>query len=236
MIIYKVTNLINNKIYIGQTTRSLKKRWNCHQYKSTSALYFAIKKYGRDNFKIEEIERVNTLDELNKREEYYINLYNCYKPIGYNVACGGKNFNRTPEIRKKISEGLKGRTISKETREKISKTLTGRKLPIEVIEKLKRRVPYMTGKKHSDEVKLKMSLAKKGKPHPHSKETCRKLSFSQKSKKPILCINNNTIYYCIKEAARQLNLHRENIRKVLYNKRKHTGNYKFIFVNEDLNG
>ena len=65
-IIYKVTNLVNNKIYIGQTERTLKERWEQHKYKEGCRhLHNAILKYGAYNFKIEEIENVpiEDLDE-----------------------------------------------------------------------------------------------------------------------------------------------------------------------------
>lgn len=59
MIIYKITNLINNKIYIGLTTCSLKERWNNHRHCVKSDprhLYCSMRKYGIENFKIEQID------------------------------------------------------------------------------------------------------------------------------------------------------------------------------------
>jgi group I intron endonuclease len=57
MLIYLITNLLNNKQYIGQTTQSLEKRWQRHCWKSTSKnsmpICHAISKYGKENFKIE---------------------------------------------------------------------------------------------------------------------------------------------------------------------------------------
>ncbi len=59
MIIYKITNIINNKIYIGKTEKSLNKRWSGHIAKSRkniiSVLHNAILKYGKENFKIERV-------------------------------------------------------------------------------------------------------------------------------------------------------------------------------------
>ena len=82
--IYKITNLINNKIYIGQTSRTVDIRWQEHQrnmcddkYKNIT-LYKAFNKYGINNFDIKIIEEVdNSL--LNEREEYWIRTYNSYK-------------------------------------------------------------------------------------------------------------------------------------------------------------
>lgn len=92
--IYKITNTINNKIYIGQTRYTIQKRWteHCSVYnKLDYPLYKAIRKYGQDNFIIEEIEQIS--DELlNEREIYWIDFYHSYAPLGYgyNVTLGGE--------------------------------------------------------------------------------------------------------------------------------------------------
>lgn len=97
--IYKVTNLINGKIYIGQTVQSVKDRWYRHCGKSGLSkgemqTHFkrAILKYGKENFKVETIEEVdrNLLDE---REIYWISYYNSNK-IGYNSTKGGYGFQK----------------------------------------------------------------------------------------------------------------------------------------------
>ena len=75
-IIYKISNSINDKVYIGQTVRTIKKRFACH---IGSALknefpdnYFhrAIRKYGKDCFKIEQIDEADSKEELNEKEKY----------------------------------------------------------------------------------------------------------------------------------------------------------------------
>ena len=95
MIIYKITNIINNKVYIGLTTVSLKERWTNHK---TSArvgvkrhLYNSMRFYGIDKFVIEQIDSANSLEELGAKERYYINLYNSRDPnVGYNITAGGE--------------------------------------------------------------------------------------------------------------------------------------------------
>ena len=85
MYIYKTTNLINSKIYIGQQTH---KRWS--YLGSGKILKLAIKKYGRENFKKEIIEICNSIEELNEKEIYWIKIFNSIdKNIGYNIAFGG---------------------------------------------------------------------------------------------------------------------------------------------------
>ena len=94
MIIYKITNLIDQKIYIGLTTCTLKERWQNHKgcVKSDPRhLYRSMRKYGIENFKIEIVEETDSLEKLAQLEDYYINLYNSRDPnIGYNLSAGGQ--------------------------------------------------------------------------------------------------------------------------------------------------
>ena len=93
--IYKITNLINNKCYIGQTTKSIEERWNQHKndafrkkrYTYNYPLYRAFRKYGFENFSFEVIEKCK-ISELNDKEIYWINFYNSYHN-GYNQTLGG---------------------------------------------------------------------------------------------------------------------------------------------------
>lgn len=95
MIIYKITNLINGKIYIGQTIVELAKRFHAHVAASNRAqnktpIYRAMRKYGKQNFIIEQIDQAKDRDELNKKEIYWIKELNTKDPnVGYNLADGG---------------------------------------------------------------------------------------------------------------------------------------------------
>lgn len=92
--IYKITNLINKKVYIGQST-NIERRWNEHRKRIDDPkmkhypLYRAFKKYGIDNFSFEVVEKCNT-KELNELEKFYIQQYNCVVPLGYNCTLGGE--------------------------------------------------------------------------------------------------------------------------------------------------
>lgn len=88
MYIYKITNKLNGKIYVGQTKFSVEKRFKQHA-KADSVIGSAIRKYGIENFNVEVIETCKTFTELNEREIFWIDFYNCKVPNGYNVADGG---------------------------------------------------------------------------------------------------------------------------------------------------
>lgn len=94
--IYKITNQVNGKIYIGQST-NIKRRWReeKHNAFSESSNEYdcyrskAFRKYGLENFTFEVIEECVT-EKLNERERYWADYYDSYTPKGYNVAiCGG---------------------------------------------------------------------------------------------------------------------------------------------------
>ena len=98
--IYKITNNINQKVYIGQTIMAPMQRWQKHKsdgkLNKPYPLYNAMKKYGIDNFSFEVLEEVS-IEELNEKERYYINLYNSYinfeNSNGYNATLGGSTGN-----------------------------------------------------------------------------------------------------------------------------------------------
>lgn len=117
-IIYKATNLINGKVYIGQTIKKFKKRIIEHisaaKNNTGYVLHNAISKYGQENFKWEILKRCD-VDDLNNEEVLYIKKYNSYygNNCGYNMTFGGD------------SKGI----TTLETREKIRQSKLGKKNP-----------------------------------------------------------------------------------------------------------
>ena len=91
--IYKITNKLNGKIYIGKTTKTIEERYkeHCNDYmkdrNENRPLYRAMKKYGIKNFSIEEIEECSTSNS-SERETYWIEYYNSFSN-GYNATRGG---------------------------------------------------------------------------------------------------------------------------------------------------
>jgi group I intron endonuclease len=161
--IYKIVNKINDKIYIGQTTKSLDERWKQHKKKGSNCRYLknAFEKYGINNFNF--IMICVCFDEyLNKYEIEYINKFNSMAPNGYNLREGGKSGRQHEDTKNKISETLKNRTDifnskaqlgkhhTQETKMKISKKLKGRKDFV-------RNTQSWLGKTHTEESKKIMS-------------------------------------------------------------------------------
>ena len=97
--IYIIKNTINDKVYIGQTSRNIYCRWKQHINAALRGenqgvvLYNAMRKYGTENFYFEQIEECN-LKEIDDREIYWIQQYNSLTPNGYNVRHGGEDVGR----------------------------------------------------------------------------------------------------------------------------------------------
>lgn len=168
--IYLTTNLLNNKIYIGQTNAKRKSYIG-----GGDLLKKAIKKYGKDNFKREIIVEgefnQKLIDEL---EIHYINLFNSTNSkIGYNLKPGGygniKGFKMSEEAKKKIGLASTGRKrtyiITEELRHAYGNGNRGRKQSKGEIERRSKSISKsLTGKKLSEAHKTNLSTASKNKP------------------------------------------------------------------------
>lgn len=119
--IYKITNNINKKVYIGLTCRDIHRRWIEHcsrarQENNNFYLHNAIKKYGENNFTIEILDKTTSIEELNQLEQKYIKLYHSNdKQYGYNLTLGGegkKGF-EWEEIRALWDKGYSVKEIAK---------------------------------------------------------------------------------------------------------------------------
>lgn len=119
MVIYKITNLINGKLYIGQTTRSIQTRFNGHmsdmRKNKTTPICNALRLYGKDNFQIEVIAMASTKEELNRLERFYIQEFNSLKPSGYNIEIGGSNVFISSKGIKQSQDWIEKRTAPRRT-------------------------------------------------------------------------------------------------------------------------
>lgn len=206
MIIYKITNKINGKVYIGQTVRSLKERFaeHCKPSSECVALIKAIKKYGKRNFKLEILHKAVDLVELNEKEEFYIKLYNSAdKKFGYNCNLGGKNRLHTEETKNKIRLahlGKKRKPFTKEHRKKLSLANRKRK-----------------GEKRTLEARINCSLAAGAKPF---------VVFQKNINKKIGVWLSQTL------CAEQLNINKSKISACLLGRRNSHKGYTFKYVGE----
>lgn len=160
-IIYLIRNLVNGKVYVGQTDRTLRKRWtnHCSDAKNVPStfLHRAINKYKRESFSIELLETVD-IGLLDEAEIKWIAHYESFtdRTKGYNLTAGGggiRGMKHTDEAKAKISAAHSGdkhyffgKTHLEETKKLISEASKG--------------IPK------SDEAKANMSAAQKGKPKP----------------------------------------------------------------------
>lgn len=145
--IYKTTNILNGKIYIGQ--KKSDKFLHEEYLGSGKILLQSIRKNGKDKFTVELLEECNSAEELNDREKYWIKEHNSTNPdIGYNMSSGGY----VPVLYGEHN-GFFGKHHSEETREKFKqrKKLAGVEHP-------------MYGKHHSEAAKKLIGDKNRGRP------------------------------------------------------------------------
>lgn len=214
--IYKITNIINDKVYIGSSV-DVKNRIRHHKFHlsknthNSPKLQNAYNKYGSESFIYEIIEIVETKEMLLEREQFYIDSYVSYK-LGYNsrhIAEANYGLSPSAETRKKISDSLKGRVgsnkgkiVSDEVKTKISETKKG-------------KPSNRKGSKHSEDTKEKMSQLRKGikwnknytKPSEETKDKIRQTMIKKGlGGKPKPCKINGVIYDSAKIASITLNI------------------------------
>ena len=144
--IYCVTNLINGKQYVGQTTVNRNKVGHGQSLKG------AYNKYGKEQFSYERVcVNIPNRETLNYLECFWISVCNTIAPNGYNIESGGSDKGEVSQsTRLKLKISMKGKKISLETRLKISLANKGVK-------------NSFYGKKHTPESLLKISAANIGK-------------------------------------------------------------------------
>ena len=197
--VYKITNTVNGKAYIGISVHEPeKRRIKAHlSGRGNRIIAKAVEKYSKDAFTYEVLE-ANVFDEfLPDLEIAYIEKFNTVAPHGYNLTSGGSHAIPSAETRRKISESKRGeknpnfgKPRSAETRHKMSKAQKGQKRKplsaehrskLHSVESRRKMSETKRGRKHSAETRRKMSEAKRGR--KHSAETRRKMSEAQRGEK-----------------------------------------------------
>lgn len=161
IILYRIICQTNSKIYVGQTSRPLTTRFQEHishaiQGMTTCRkLYAAIRKHGKENFYAELLSTVETEQDANQLEKFYISQFNSIKN-GYNLQEGGYNGKPSEETRKLMSEsrlgeknGMFGKSHTTESKNQISL-------------KKKGQPSFWKGKTIPQEVRDKISDSRKG--------------------------------------------------------------------------
>lgn len=159
--VYVVTNKVTGKLYVGQTTQGVAKRWAGHTKRSServSLLTRAIAKYGVNAFTIRVVDTADTQEELDTKEIHWIHTLGTISPVGYNLTEGGKGGKMSPEAVEKNRQAHLGKKRTPESVEKFRAVMTGRKLTPEHVEKVRRT---HIGRKRSDVARANMSAAAK---------------------------------------------------------------------------
>ena len=204
MLVYKLTNRTNSKVYIGQTVRSLDERLSEHVRKGNGIIGKAIAKYGIENFDAEVLCAAETVDELNAKEIEYIAAFACIAPSGYNQCDGGGN-----------TKGYRHRESSK------------RKMAVSKREKfVGERNPFY-GKRHTDEARRKMSEKRKGMAHL-TEEQIRTLRESHRTRK-VVNLDTGEIFRSVNEAAEVYGAKPTHITRVCRGRRKRTAGYRWEY-------
>lgn len=216
--VYCHKNKINGKIYIGITCQKPENRWrNGNGYMNNKYFFRAIQKYKWHNFSHEILYANLEKAEAEQLEIDIIKEYDSTNPSkGYNIALGGNGTEKfTDDIKKKISNALKGHEISEETKQKISKSKIGKKsskkgckLTSEQIEKNRMshlgQVPWNKGKIWSKSEKARFGG------------------------KAIKCVELNKVFRSAHEASEELNIDFSSICKCRRGTQKTAGRYHFI--------
>lgn len=180
--IYLITNIINGKKYVGQTVKTIEKRFKEH-LKATfienrkSIICSAIRKYDRDSFNIICLQDSIFIDNLDATEQYWIRYYDTFGENGYNATTGGNQCRISDKTKLKISVALKGIPKSEGHKKNLSEAQKG-------------KIGFLNsfyGKTHSEEtiaqIKETLKGQMSGKNNPfhgkcHSEESLKKMSIS----------------------------------------------------------
>ena len=167
-VVYLIVNLLNGKMYVGQTVQPLEVRFDQHS-RADTVIGNAIRHYSKKNFRYGVIKSCASKAELDKWEKFFIAALRCKAPNGYNLTDGGEGavgLKRTPEHNAKIAAAQKGKHLPPETCAKISLAVSGENnpnygKPMSDEHRAKIAAAHV-GKRHTNEARARMSVIKRG--------------------------------------------------------------------------
>lgn len=213
--IYVHINKITKKMYIGQT-KNYNRRCFPANYKGCIKFYYAIEKYGWENFDHIILIDNLTIEEANLLEEELIKKYNTIEE-GYNLKSGGLNNIYSEESKQKMSEAKKKPIICVETGQIYESELEIQKIFGYAVANISACCRHILHSAYG----YQWEFYEPGK--KYSKRT-------DKRKKAVFCIELNQTFNSAAEAARELNLQRPNISRCCEGKLNTTGGYHWKFI------
>lgn len=177
-VVYVITNHVNGKIYVGQTTKTAEWRFgkHCLHSQTKSRINAAILKYGKEFFSVRTLCFASSRKELDELEIHYIKCLDALNPaIGYNVSPGGIGKRiQSKEAAAKAAAKLRGRTVPAHQVERMAATKRNRPRTEAEQAVLDRMRAINTGGRHSAEAREKMSRAALGRKMPPCTDERRK--------------------------------------------------------------
>ena len=222
--VYQHKNKINNKVYIGITSRIPEDRWGVDgcNYKTSPHFYNAIQKYGWDNFEHNILFENLTREQACKKEQELIKHYNSMnREFGYNSTSGGESFILNEDTRKKMSMAMMGNKnnlghpCSEEKKIKISMAQKGKRL--------------------TENHKEKLSVAAKQRHVPCSDEKKNKLSENYPYKRKVYCEELNKVFDSVQQCGKELGIPATNITKLCNGRGKTLKGYHLKYYDDTTN-
>jgi group I intron endonuclease len=158
--VYKVTNIVNGKVYVGKTKLSLSERKSIHlhyaklpreKYKPT-IFHLALRKYGFENFRWEILFVGIVESELFEKEIDHIQFFGCMMPVGYNMTAGGEGWTgkHSNQTKEQISQSKQGISFTNDHKTKIGRSLRGGKRSEESKSKMSRIAKERANQRYSN--------------------------------------------------------------------------------------
>lgn len=222
MIVYKIVNKINGRIYVGITTQKLESRMNNHfslKHKGAPLLKKAIAKYGKDNFEYSVVEMTKTMEELGQREVFWIKELRSLCPKGYNMLAGGlTNTMAIESLKTKVVRADTGKIFSSLTeaaamtgasRHSIGFSCVGR-------QNFAKKIPFRY---------LDKDLFEKG-------EKVRKIRAIKKDNQylKVLCVETQEVFDTAVQAAKAKNMSINSVRGCLYDSSRVAKGFSFKHI------